>query len=165
MGQSTQRLQCFNACAQVDAGIKGVSPGVDTEDFLVSQQSLMRLWGGLAVAGLAVAAHLFDGACTQHLGFNLNSIMLVMITGYVTTALRQVCCRLIWCRWFCGPHTQTSYHGLRSASCSRAQAQSLMQLPRLARALARERAVLLHALPDGKEGSSAVSTSPLVGAA
>ena len=77
-------------CAQVDAGIKGVSPGVETEDFLVNLQSLMRLWGGLAVAGLAVAAHLFDAACTQHLGFNLNSIMLVMITGYVTTALRQV---------------------------------------------------------------------------
>ena len=80
--------------AQVDAGIRGVSPGTPTEEFLTSQQGLMRVWGGLAVAGLAVAAHLFDAACTRRLGFNLNSIMLVMITGYVTTALRQVSFRL-----------------------------------------------------------------------
>ena len=76
-------------CAQVDAGVKGVSPGAHTEEFLASLQRLMRVWAGLAVAGLAVAAHLFDAACARHLGFSLNSIMLIMITGYVTTALRQ----------------------------------------------------------------------------
>lgn len=75
---------------QVDAGVKGVSPGPFTEDFLVQQQGLMRFWGGLAVAGLAVAANLFDAACTRHLGASLNAISLIMITGFVTTALRQV---------------------------------------------------------------------------
>ena len=77
------------SCTQVDAGVKGVSPGAHTEEFLASLQRLMRVWAGLAVAGLAVAAHLFDAACARHLGFSLNSIMLIMITGYVTTALRQ----------------------------------------------------------------------------
>ncbi|CAL8463377.1 g2911 [Coccomyxa elongata] len=96
--------------ASVDAGVKGVSPGPFTEDFLVQQQGLMRFWGGLAVAGLAVAANLFDAACARHLGASLNAISLIMITGFITTALRQ--------------------------------AQSLMQLPRLARALARERELL-----------------------
>ena len=80
---------CESPCAQVDAGIKGVSPGAHTEEFLAGLQRLMRVWAGVAVAGLAVAAHLFDAACARHLGFSLNSIMLIMITGYVTTALRQ----------------------------------------------------------------------------
>ncbi len=75
---------------QVDAGVKGVSPGPFTEDFLVQQQGLMRFWGGLAVAGLAVAANLFDAACARHLGASLNAISLIMITGFITTALRQV---------------------------------------------------------------------------
>lgn len=77
---------------QVDAGVRGVSPGPFTEDFLVEQQALMRFLGGLAVAGLSVAANLFDAACTRHLGASLDAICLIMITGFITTALRQVCC-------------------------------------------------------------------------
>ena len=120
-----------------------MSPGVHTEEFLVSLQGLMRVWGGLAVAGLAVAAHLFDAACLQHLGFSLNSIMLVMITGYITTALRQVCetCPPLFA---VTPLMEWLNNRL---FVSAAQAQSLMQMPRLARALARERAVLSQLVP------------------
>ena len=42
-------------------------------------------------AGLAVAAQLFDMACLTQIGLSLNSMALIMMSGYITTALRQVC--------------------------------------------------------------------------
>ena len=42
-------------------------------------------------AGLAVAAHLFDSTCVSHIGFSLNSISLILMSGFITTAHRQVC--------------------------------------------------------------------------
>jgi hypothetical protein len=38
-----------------------------------------------------VAAQLFDMACLLHIGLSLNSMSLIMMSGYITTALRQVC--------------------------------------------------------------------------
>ena len=36
---------------QVDAGVKGVSPGPFTEEFLTVQQRNLRILGGLSMAG------------------------------------------------------------------------------------------------------------------
>ena len=151
-------LQVYESCAhpllaaQVDAGVKGVSPGPFTEEFLTAQQRNLRILGGLSMAGrlivsrhelshskvplahrtcmqstrcccmhsffamiicradrlplyvlllagLAVASHLFDAACITHVGFSLNSISLILMSGFITTAHRQVCVHLL------GPHT------------------------------------------------------------
>lgn len=42
-----------NNCSssQVDAGVKGVSPGPFTEEFLTKQQRTLRILGGLCMAG------------------------------------------------------------------------------------------------------------------
>jgi hypothetical protein len=91
-GHLSGKLRCNEraAASQVEAGVKGVIPGKSTEEFLQRQQSLLRFWGGIAVGGLATAACLFDNACRAHLGLSLNAISLVMVAGYVSSALRQV---------------------------------------------------------------------------
>ena len=40
-----------NCSSQVDAGVKGVSPGPFTEEFLTRQQRNLRILGGLCMAG------------------------------------------------------------------------------------------------------------------
>jgi hypothetical protein len=40
-----------NCSSQVDAGVKGVSPGPFTEEFLTRQQRTLRILGGLCMAG------------------------------------------------------------------------------------------------------------------
>ena len=39
---------------QVDAGVKGVSPGPFTEAFLTAEQTKLRVLGGLSMAGEVV---------------------------------------------------------------------------------------------------------------
>lgn len=78
-------------CLQVDAGVRNVAPGEMTKTFLMERQTVMRFLGGLALGGLATAAYLFDSACRAHLGTSFEAMLLILITGYVTTALRQVC--------------------------------------------------------------------------
>ncbi len=41
-------------------------------------------------AGLAIAAHLLDATCTRQLGFSLDSLSLILMSGFITTAHRQV---------------------------------------------------------------------------
>ncbi len=41
-------------------------------------------------AGLAIAAQLFDSVCVSQIGFSLNSISLILMSGFITTAHRQV---------------------------------------------------------------------------
>ncbi len=53
--------------------------------------SLRSHHDALLRAGLAVAAQLFDSACVTHIGFSLNSISLILMSGFITTAHRQVC--------------------------------------------------------------------------
>ncbi|CAK0739959.1 hypothetical protein CVIRNUC_001213 [Coccomyxa viridis] len=94
----------------VDAGVKGISPGPFTEEFLTREQGTLRLLGSLCMAGLAIAAHLLDATCTRQLGFSLDSLSLILMSGFITTAHRQ--------------------------------AQALLRIPRLSRALAQERELL-----------------------
>ena len=42
------------------------------------------------VAGLAIAAHLLDATCMRQLGFSLDSLSLILMSGFITTAHRQV---------------------------------------------------------------------------
>ncbi|CAL5223721.1 g6276 [Coccomyxa viridis] len=73
----------------VDAGVKGISPGPFTEEFMIAQQRTLRIVGGLSMAGLAIAAQLFDSVCVSQIGFSLNSISLILMSGFITTAHRQ----------------------------------------------------------------------------
>ena len=41
-------------------------------------------------AGLAIAAHLLDATCMSRLGFSLDSLSLMLMSGFITTAHRQV---------------------------------------------------------------------------
>ena len=42
------------------------------------------------VAGLAIAAHLLDATCMRQLCFSLDSLSLILMSGFITTAHRQV---------------------------------------------------------------------------
>ncbi len=109
----------------------------------------MRFLGGLALGCLAAAAHLFDGLCRAHLGTSFNVIILVLITGYVTTALRQArripesrsCllppqpklhCSSLWCcgrlgyEWRSKVQSQTVW-SLAKSVCSKSGVAWLMQ--------------------------------------
>ena len=76
--------------AQIDAGIRGLSPGAATEAFLLQQQRLVRFWGCLALAGLALASHLLDNVCTALLGAPLGCLSLLLLAGFLLSTERQV---------------------------------------------------------------------------
>jgi preprotein translocase subunit SecY len=71
-------------------GIKGVAPGKYTVDFLRHKVRQCKFWGGLALGGLAVAAHLYDALCHAALGVGLATTSLVIIVGAVLQTSRQV---------------------------------------------------------------------------
>lgn len=48
---------------QLDAGVRGKAPGAETAAYIGALDSQLRLIGGCAMGGLAVAAHLFDAWC------------------------------------------------------------------------------------------------------
>ncbi len=81
---------CTVCCVQVGAGIKGVSPGEETQDFLIRQQQLTKLWGGALLGILAVSAMLLDAVCMHYLGASFSAQSLLLIVGFVTTTQRQV---------------------------------------------------------------------------
>ena len=76
--------------AQVEAGIRGYSPGAATEAFLLQQQRLTRFWGCLGLAGLALASHLLDNLCAALLGAPLGAQSLLLLTGFLLSIERQV---------------------------------------------------------------------------
>jgi hypothetical protein len=75
---------------QINVGIKGVAPGKYTVDFLAFKVRQCKFWGGLALGGLAVAAHLYDALCASLLGVSLATTSLVIIVGAVLQTSRQV---------------------------------------------------------------------------
>jgi preprotein translocase subunit SecY len=75
---------------QIDVGIKGVAPGYNTQQFLQQKVRQCKFWGGLALAGLAVSAHLFDQLCLNVVGTTLATTSLVIIVGAVLQTSRQV---------------------------------------------------------------------------
>jgi preprotein translocase subunit SecY len=75
---------------QIDVGIKGVAPGYNTQQFLQEKVRQCKFWGGLALAGLAVTAHLFDQLCLCVVGTTLATTSLVIIVGAVLQTSRQV---------------------------------------------------------------------------
>lgn len=75
---------------QIDVGIKGVAPGYNTQQFLQQKVRQCKFWGGLALAGLAVTAHLFDQLCLNVVGTTLATTSLVIIVGAVLQTSRQV---------------------------------------------------------------------------
>lgn len=77
-------------CLQIDVGIKGVAPGYNTQQFLQQKVRQCKFWGGLALAGLAVSAHLFDQLCLNVVGTTLATTSLVIIVGAVLQTSRQV---------------------------------------------------------------------------
>lgn len=76
--------------AQIEAGIRGRSPGAATEAFLLQQQRLTRFWGCLGLAGLALASHLLDNLCAALLGAPLGAGSLLLLTGFLLSIERQV---------------------------------------------------------------------------
>ncbi|KAK9833436.1 hypothetical protein WJX81_005377 [Elliptochloris bilobata] len=74
----------------VEAGIKGLSPGAETEAFLLQQQRLTRFWGCLAIAALAAASHLLDSACQSLLGAPLGCQSILLLAGFLLSVERQV---------------------------------------------------------------------------
>jgi preprotein translocase subunit SecY len=75
---------------QIDVGIKGVAPGYNTQQFLTQKMRQCKFWGGLALAGLAVSANLFDQLCLNVVGTTLATTSLVIIVGAVLQTSRQV---------------------------------------------------------------------------
>lgn len=69
--------------AQINVGIKGVPPGHETVQHLKRKVRQAKFWGGLALGGLAVTAHLFDALCASWLGTTLATTSLVIIVGAV----------------------------------------------------------------------------------
>lgn len=79
---------------QVEAGVRGMSPGPSTEAFLLRQAQLTRFWGCLALAGLAVAAQFLDRACTVLLGAPLGCQSVLLLAGFLIALERQASTRL-----------------------------------------------------------------------
>lgn len=75
---------------QIDVGLKGVAPGYATQQHLARKLRQCKFWGGLALAGLAVSASLFDRLCLATLGTTLATTSLVIIVGAVLQTARQV---------------------------------------------------------------------------
>jgi preprotein translocase subunit SecY len=71
-------------------GIKGVAPGYATQQFLAEKLRQCKFWGGMALAGLAVSANLFDQLCLSMVGTTLATTSLVIIVGAVMQTSRQV---------------------------------------------------------------------------
>lgn len=78
------------APSQVNVGIKGVPPGPETVQHLRSKVRQAKFWGGMALGGLAVTAHLFDSLCQSWLGTTLATTSLIIIVGAVLQTARQV---------------------------------------------------------------------------
>ncbi|GFH07567.1 protein translocase subunit SecY [Haematococcus lacustris] len=74
---------------QINVGIKGAVPGKDTEQLISKQLLRCKLWGGVALASLAVSAHVFDMVCITVLGTPLSATSLLIVVGTVTQASRQ----------------------------------------------------------------------------
>lgn len=79
-----------NMAMQVQASIKGVIPGPETEAFLAARELDLRTIGGVTVGLLAVAAYLFDQWTLRVLGVALGTTNLLLLIGLVTSAIRQV---------------------------------------------------------------------------
>ena len=75
---------------QVEASIRGVSPGVDLERYLVKHMNLARRCGAVLLALLVVAACLLDEAAERAFGCSINAVSLLLLTGYVMSLRRQV---------------------------------------------------------------------------
>ena len=79
---------------QVDVGVKhnpALVPGAPTSRYLMRQQALAHFWGGLGVAALACAGHALDAACRHFAGMPFGAVNMLLLTGFITTAYRQVC--------------------------------------------------------------------------
>jgi preprotein translocase subunit SecY len=75
----------------INVGIRGVAPGPPTVEHLKRKVRQCKLWGGLALAALAVSAHLFDAAVAAATGgTSLATTSLVIIVGAVLQTSRQV---------------------------------------------------------------------------
>ena len=81
---------CLLVPWQLETGIKGVTPGVDTEQYLAGRERELRTLGGLSMAALAAATQLFDSWCTRTLGVAIGTLNLLLLVGLVTSAVRQV---------------------------------------------------------------------------
>lgn len=75
---------------QINVGIKGVAPGLNTTEFLKSKLRQCKFWGGLALGGLAISAHLFDNLVLTVTGAGLATTSLIIIVGAVLQTSRQV---------------------------------------------------------------------------
>ena len=79
---------------QADVGVKhdpALVPGAPTARYLIRQQALAHFWGGLGVAALACAGHALDAACRHFAGMPFGAVNMLLLTGFITTAYRQVC--------------------------------------------------------------------------
>ena len=85
---------------QINVGIKGVAPGYATTEFLKQKVRQCKFWGGLALGGLAVSAHLFDQLCLNLVGTTLATTSLVIIVGAVLQTARQVRFKQSWWQGF-----------------------------------------------------------------
>ena len=93
MGENVRRAHCCLTALplpwQLETGIKGVTPGPDTEEYLANRERELRTLGGLSMAALAAVTQLFDAWCQRTLGVAIGTLSLLLLVGLVTSAVRQ----------------------------------------------------------------------------
>lgn len=75
---------------QSQIGIKGLSPGPQTERFLALRRAQLRLLSAALVSLLSLAAAAVDAACEALLGAPLASLQLLLLASTVAAGGRQV---------------------------------------------------------------------------
>jgi preprotein translocase subunit SecY len=82
--------QAADFLAQSDAGVRGLSPGVDTERFLALRRRQMKFLNAAFIAGVSLAARAVDTAVTALIGVPLGCLNLLLLVSTVLGAARQV---------------------------------------------------------------------------
>lgn len=73
-----------------DAGVRGKSPGIDTERFLALRRSQLKLLNAAFMAGVSLAAVAVDKACTALIGLPLGCLNILLLVSTVLGGARQV---------------------------------------------------------------------------
>lgn len=76
--------------AQSDAGIRGLSPGLDTERFLALRRRQMKALNAAFIAGVSLVARAVDAVCAGLIGVPLGCLNLLLLVSTVLGGARQV---------------------------------------------------------------------------
>ena len=82
--------QAAEFLAQSDMGIRGLSPGIDTERFLAKRRRQMQMVNALFIAGVSLGARGVDGVCASMIGVPLGCLNVLLLVSTVLGGARQV---------------------------------------------------------------------------